>query len=808
MSTLIYLSYNNYYNRILKRKNTINEYLENSTLCGEIKNCNFFPADGVRTEHRPYLNALELIPDYLIVTANSGEIESRWFVVECEYITGASQYKCTLLRDLIADFWNVINDKPFFCEKGWLPISDNGIFNDEAITTSQIKRGEYALKDGSYMPWIVGYYALPESGESDDQIEYSDTTITPDIIIDDLNGWLANNTGKRFFADWNVSLYAPYTGVLGLSSPEMTHFPFRPDVAGVPENGTRILDNSYVWTKTKNQVCKALANTANNSIRKSRLLNAMSNYANASMNISDEEALKKLNGKIILDSTSGNLFEIFLERNQSNENYKNVEFDNNLFEVVNDIIISALNSTAQTGYFGSVEYGNIETSYTINEYQIRLIATTLTKGSATIKTSRRPLFDAPYCMFAIPYGSLPVAVTDENGGDYFVTNALDSLNFATAIAAQTGAKCYDLQLLPYCPIAKFRTRDPSAVPRLSTLNEGQDYVIATDAGGNKKTLLLWAERASDEIIISSPISDRTTTYFKSNLNIPQGFKTVCQTEFWRICSPNYNGVFEMNPLKNRGVDYFTISYTYKPYQPFIQVSPNFKGLYGGDFNDARGLILGGDFSLAVITDEWKSYEIQNKNYQGMFNRQIENMETQHRYQRVQEIGNIVTGTIQGASTGAMAGMFMGGGYGAAAGAVVGGGASLAGGIIDYNINQALRSEALDYSKDLFGYQLDNIKALPYALTRVSAFNIKNKIFPFVEIYGTTPEEEKAVRAKIDYNGMTIGRIGTILEFTSPDELFYIKGSLIRLDTLAEDSHVVFAIANELNKGVYVNVNTI
>lgn len=264
----------------------------------------------------------------------------------------------------------------------------------------------------------------------------------------------------------------------------------------------------------------------------------------------------------------------------------------------------------------------------------------------------------------------------------------------------------------------------------------------------------------------------------------------------------------MNPLKNRGVDYFTISYTYKPYQPFIQVSPNFKGLYGSDFNDARGLILGGDFSLAILSDAWANYEINNKNYQGMFNRQIENMETQHRYQRIQDIGNIITGAAQGATSGAISGAMIGGGYGAITGAVVGGGASLAGGIIDYRINQALRSESIDYSRDLFGYQLDNIKALPYALTRVSAFNIKNKIFPFVEIYSTTVEEYKAVRAKIDYNGMTVGRIGTISDFLAPNDLFYIKGTLIRLEEIAEDSHLIFALSNELYKGVYVNVNSV
>ena len=810
MNTLIYLSYNNYYNRILKRKKTVEDYRSAGALCGEIKSVNFFPADGIKTEHRPYLNALQLIPDYVIVTdEDTGEIKSRWFVIECEYITGALQYRCSLLRDLIADFWEEVTDKPFFCEKGWLPIADNGIFNDEAITVSQIKKGEYALKDKSTIPWIVGYYALPESGESNDVINYSDTTITPDIETPDKDAWLAQNSGGKFFADWNVSLYTNFKGLLYLGKDQMMHFPFRPNQAGVPVQGATFRDNSYVGEKTKNQICKLLAQEAKNSTYKQSLLNSMSEYANASMDLNAEENLKKLNGKILKDTTSGNVYEIYIEKSQSNETYKNVEENTNLFSSVSSIIRGALthpSNPSATFYWGSIIYGNIETSYTLNEYTVRLISATLSKGTITIKPARRPLFDAPYCMFTIPYGTFPVPISDN---DAFVTDQLNSLNLATAIAAQTGGKCYDVQLLPYCPLPKFRALDePWNIPKLNTLVEGQDYSIAYDDDNNPKGLLLWAEKSSDQIIINSPIYDMTTEYVNEHIDIPQGFKTTCQTEFLRLCSPNYNGVFEFNALKNRGVDFFTVSYTYKPYQPFIQVSPNFKGLYGADYNDARGLILGGDFSLATITDTWKTYEIQNKNYQGMFNRQIENMETQHRYQRVQEIGNIVTGTVQGATSGAMSGAMVGGAYGAAAGAVVGGGASLAGGLVDYKINQALRSEALDYSRDLFGYQLDNIKALPYALTRVSAFNIKNKIFPFIEEYGTTIEERRAVRDKIDYNGMTIGRIGTISEFLSPDELFYIKGTLIRLDTLAEDAHLIYALSNELFKGVFVNVNTI
>ena len=57
--------------------------------------------------------------------------------------------------------------------------------------------------------------------------------------------------------------------------------------------------------------------------------------------------------------------------------------------------------------------------------------------------------------------------------------------------------------------------------------------------------------------------------------------------------------------------------------------------------------------------------------------------------------------------------------------------------------------------------------------------------------------------------MTIMRIGTLKEFIPyiPDnpgwDYGYFKGQLIRLEGIDDDSHIVNAIASELNKGVYI-----
>ena len=209
-----------------------------------------------------------------------------------------------------------------------------------------------------------------------------------------------------------------------------------------------------------------------------------------------------------------------------------------------------------------------------------------------------------------------------------------------------------------------------------------------------------------------------------------------------------------------------------------------------------------------------------KNYQNAFERKIENMEVIFKNQRIHEKWGIATGAVSGAVSGATTGAYVGGGYGAIAGAVVGGTTSLIGGLADRELNEALRIEQMDLTRDLYGYELGNIKALPNTLSRVSSFDINNKIFPILEYYICTSEEIQALTEKIKNNGMTVMRIDKMSKFLfyRPEEFSiieydefgeeihrygFLKAKLIRLDGINDDFHVVKTIANELNKGVFI-----
>ena len=253
--------------------------------------------------------------------------------------------------------------------------------------------------------------------------------------------------------------------------------------------------------------------------------------------------------------------------------------------------------------------------------------------------------------------------------------------------------------------------------------------------------------------------------------------------------------------KNHGLRYFNVDCTYKPYSPYIHLNPDFNGIYGDDFNDARGLICGGDFSISSISDKFETYELQNKNYENIFNRQIQNMDVNNALALKEAKWNVATGTLTGLMSGATAGGMVGGVGGAVAGGVVGAGASLAGGLADISILKQRQQETKSYAEDMYGFQLGNVQALPYGLTKVSAFNLNNKVFPILEYYSCTDREKQALRDKMTYNGMTVMAIGKIVDYLQ-DTPSFISATLIRTD-IEEDYHLVTVVNEELTQGVYM-----
>ena len=282
-------------------------------------------------------------------------------------------------------------------------------------------------------------------------------------------------------------------------------------------------------------------------------------------------------------------------------------------------------------------------------------------------------------------------------------------------------------------------------------------------------------------------------------------KLANECDVVRLVSQNYSAIFEFSPAKSGGVDGFLADCTYKPWSPYIHILPKLKGLYGDNFvaiDDARGLICGGDMSLPQLSNAWANYQLQNKTYQEMFDRQIKNMDVQNDINRQGALAQLLLSPITGGAAGAAAGGQFGGIPGAIGAGLAGAVGGLATSALDYKNTIKMMEENRQYSIDMYGYNLQNIQAVPTSLTKTSALTYNTRVWPFIEYYTCTDAERNALKDKIKYNGMTVMKVGQLNNYLLGEDNFY-KGQLIRLPDVRIDGHMAFEIYNELNKGVYL-----
>ena len=429
---------------------------------------------------------------------------------------------------------------------------------------------------------------------------------------------------------------------------------------------------------------------------------------------------------------------------------------------------------------------------------------------SNITPNNSGLIDAPYMAICIPY-TLNESLTGKQRQDVISDGSFNAkIDNTKAFAAitllsyclQDGKHLYDVQLLPYCPILnELRISGPtndSFTINSSKISENRKIKFYQTDGStfNTTTPLMEAFvffNSSFTFDIPLDIKDKETPFDK---------KLASETELYRFSSPNYSTFFDFNPYMNNGMTKVNVDCTYKPFKSYIHLNPDFKGLYGADFNDSRGLVITSDFSIPQVTDAWQTYQITNKNYADIFARNQQHLEVQQKWAEGEAVLNMVTAPLAGGVTGGAAGAMAGGGVGMAIGTTAGIGMGLAGGIADYAKTVELNKEALNYNQDMYNYNLQNIQALPQTLSSISSYDANNKLWPFLEIYECSDIEKEAMKNKLIYNGMKIGRIDTINNFLSVTAN-YIKAKLIRNEVSDLDYNELNDIALELDKGVFI-----
>ena len=768
---LYVFKYNNYYNRIVKREENLQGYGEPVYSLANVLNFNF--GDGVNTTQTLNTNAKG---DYVILTRydNIGNevIDSRWFIMENKYQRNG-QWTLSLRRDLIADNYNAIVNAPAFIEKATVNANDPAIFNNENMTFNQIKTSETLLQDKTKSAWVVGYVPKDSFKEA--------TTVTTDVISEGIQDVTVNSLSELPYAKYvnnydykgpvsNINFKTAFKFVLVAYTAVIynndIHI-YNSDTNKTSEGGEKNIAPEK-WVALQEQIDNFGYGAPKVYAKYNQYKDGLIGQLNSLNGQSTDYTLDELNDladTIIYDKQTSKYYKVSIKKEKHS---------------IKDFSIDPASKIATEYWTPMVQLDNItgdpgtdsyKVDYDYYAYSIALdqMATT---SSVTIDNDRYHLEDQPFDMFCIPYSdTLPIY---KNGVKLFNANKSLAVSIATAIGAQSGSgNVYDVQLLPYCPI--------SAIQQNEAIDIGNYKVDYIKQNNVDVGVVLWATTSSFTVNINKTIE--VTDYKLTN-----------ECDMYRLVSPNYNGQFEFNPAKNNGVTGFTASCTYKPFNPYIKVAPIFNRLYGQDFKDARGLICQGDFSLPQVSNAWANYQLNNKNYLDVFKREIIHMEVNNKYQNIQ--------TLVGGAAGIGGGVIAGSALGGVAGGIAGGAASLIGAGADYAIQKALQNEALNYKHDMFGFQMGNIQAIPSSLSKVSALNTDNKIFPIIEYYTCTAEEKQALKDKIKYNGMTVGRIGKIASFIQPD-YSYIKAQLIRLEGITEDTQYLNEIANEVNKGVFI-----
>ena len=427
----------------------------------------------------------------------------------------------------------------------------------------------------------------------------------------------------------------------------------------------------------------------------------------------------------------------------------------------------------------------------------------------TIPTAIKYARGCPYAIFYMPYETFTWYA------DNTLTNGVSqpaevSLGLAGEISRKfSGAGILlDLQVLPFCPQINIGYDGGYRSGYVPTFN----IEIKKDAaGGGTETagymgLITATPHTSGTIYKKAGGKGTPLSNAKLEITVTD-IKKDSSTQTARIVSPNGNGVWEFVPAKqvfaNGAVTGFEFNMTCKPYQPFIKVEPAFGRLYGNDYQDARGMICTGDFSLPQVSDAWTTYQIQNKNYEGMFNRQIESLDLQQKWAERTDIANAITGAVSGVAGGAMSGALVGGGVGAVVGGVVGAAGSAVGGAMDIYANKELRADQRGAMIDQYNMSLGNIRAMPSTVTKLGSVLADQPLVPYLEIYDCTDQEKTNFDIYLSLKSYNISRYGKFSDYVKPTGRTFLKGTFVRLNGISDDSHYLAAIADEVKQGFYI-----
>ena len=597
---LLLLHYNNYFNRIVKKENTIADYKAADADYKEVSNINLNPGDGVNTslvlglgQNGSLFDGEEF--DYLVayeVVDNASVINSRWFIIEQDR-ERAGQYELTLKRDVLADNYTDVVNSPIFLEKGFINDSNDPLlYNSESMNLNQIKQLEIPLKDETGSGWVVGYIpsdAFPKVEPQYDRVEKKVTTpMEADFEIDNINDWsywqyCTNNPNYKLMADSagkrkvtvkirSEDRHADYRSFrVDMVTANYTFYPNSTDAGTYSQQNSGYIKTSATleypqWyqdygpvTFKQGTINAGICNNIFDPVRNNSAFNtALNTILGTGINIGDTSALRRLQDKIILDATTNKYYRISVisisESNPITVTSSTTGGQAALTALKNAMYYPNGADGSLQGEYTTFTASNSSTSYAI---QLTNIGDSF---YVDLNSDRAHLNDAPYDMFCIPFSDTLKLKFDSTE---FTCSKNVALSMATEIARDLGSgNVYDVQLLPYCPNRTMvvNSGSPSSVLNLASVKYD---LIKESVTHSPKSAVIWCTESTFQVPITvesnivefkptedAPIKINNESYY----TIPNSITTF--TSRMGISTTSYNNiiVYKVDKATNRVVD--------------------------------------------------------------------------------------------------------------------------------------------------------------------------------------------------------------------------------------------------------------
>lgn len=515
------LSYNNYYNRQVKKLDTIQDYVDGGYVINVVNDVNFEMADGIASKLIVNYQYVTKEPDYVLIaekptTTNPNPKFTRWFIIDSD-LTRGSQYEFAVKRDICVDYNDLLLNSTYFIERGYVPDSNDLVFNNEHQAFSQIKQGQTPLYDETGVPWIVGYMARNAAG-STSSVEISTRAYTgdyADIVVNDITQWdyyqycninpnhttaIGDDVQVPYIAllklpvqttdGWgnksyqmvylnldcqnkmatnsqipsNQTLYPGVTNPsIGYATRDITQSSYNSYIASYGwYNETTVGYTSYLTPLYNSVIQQCLNQMSNNGLAYAQMMQAFKALYNP-----DNETVRYIEGtlanKTIKDLATGKVYRIALDDRVISMTPTESRISTNS-PMLRTRIKFLLNLNASNNW-GTTSHS--ETTGTDPEYQIdinlymRVVNILLTEvGNVSTwlpgDDDGATVHRQHTSDASFDMFAIPYGnLTVKYGNDTYDCTKELALSMACAFSEKLGSKLYDLQIVPYCPVRQY-----------------------------------------------------------------------------------------------------------------------------------------------------------------------------------------------------------------------------------------------------------------------------------------------------------------------------------------------------------------